>query len=64
MGRKLIFGLFAIVIAASFVFISGDVIAAEKKKEAPTQFSGILAYRTGQLLPRKKRRVRPSLSVS
>ena len=47
MGRKLIFGLFAIVIAASFVFISGDVIAADKKKEAPTQFSGILAYRTG-----------------
>jgi len=35
MGRKLIFGLFAIVIAASFVFISGDVIAADKKKEAP-----------------------------
>jgi len=47
MGRKLIFGLFAIVIATSFVLVSGPAIAAEKKKEGPTQFVGILAYRTG-----------------
>ena len=47
MGRKLMFGLFAIVIAASFVLISGPAMAAEEKKDEPTQFVGILAYRTG-----------------
>ncbi len=38
MGRKLIVGLFAIVIAASFVFISGDVIAADKKRRPQPSF--------------------------
>ena len=33
MGRKLVFGLFAIVIAASFVLVSGPAIAAEEKKK-------------------------------
>ncbi len=47
MGRKLIFGLFVSVLAASFVLLSGPAMAAEEKKEAPTQFVGILAYRTG-----------------
>ena len=44
MGRKLIFGFFAIVIAASFVLVSGPAMAGEEK---PTQFVGLLSYRTG-----------------
>ena len=47
MGRKLIFAIFVFVLAASFVMVSGPAMAAEKKKEGPTQFIGILAYRTG-----------------
>ena len=46
MGRKLIFSLFAVVIAASFVMVPGPAMAAEEKKK-PEQFVGILAYRTG-----------------
>ncbi len=45
MGRKLIFSIFALVLAASFILGSGPVMAAEEKK--PEQFVGILAYRTG-----------------
>jgi branched-chain amino acid transport system substrate-binding protein len=46
MGRKIIFSLFLLVLAASFVIVSGPAMAAEEK-EGPTQFVGILAYRTG-----------------
>ncbi len=45
MGRKLFFSIFALVLLASFVLVSGQAIAAEEKK--PEQFVGILAYRTG-----------------
>jgi len=47
MGRKLIFSLFVMVLAASFVLVAGPTMAADKKDEGPTQFVGILAYRTG-----------------
>ena len=46
MGRKIIFSLFVLVLAAGFVMVSGPAMAAEEK-EGPTQFVGILAYRTG-----------------
>ncbi len=47
MGRKFIIGLFGLVLAASFIMVGGPVMAADEKKEAPTQFVGLLAYRTG-----------------
>ena len=47
MGRKIIFSIFIMVLAASFVMVAGPAMAAEEKKEGPTQFIGILAYRTG-----------------
>ncbi len=47
MARKFMLTVFTLVLAASFVMVSGPAMAAEKKKEAPTQFVGILAYRTG-----------------
>lgn len=47
MARKFIVGLFVLVLAASFIMVWGPAMAAEEKKEGPTQFVGILAYRTG-----------------
>ena len=49
MGRKLMFTLFVLVLAASFVMVSGPAMAAdkEKKKEAPKQYVPLLIYRTG-----------------
>jgi branched-chain amino acid transport system substrate-binding protein len=46
MGRKLFFAIFILLLAASFIMVSGPTMAAEEK-EGPTQFIGILAYRTG-----------------
>ena len=46
MGRKLILTIFALLLVASFVFVSAPAMAA-KEKEEPTQFFGILIYRTG-----------------
>ncbi|MCP4665028.1 MAG: ABC transporter substrate-binding protein [Deltaproteobacteria bacterium] len=45
MGRKLFISIFALVLLAGFVLVSGQAMAAEEKK--PEQFVGILAYRTG-----------------
>lgn len=47
MQRKLIISLFALVLVASFVLVSGQVTAAEKKKEPPKQYMEVLTYRTG-----------------
>lgn len=47
MGRKLIFSLFAMVLVASMVVVSGQALAAEKKKEPPKQYIPLFAYRTG-----------------
>ncbi len=47
MGRKLIFNLFAMVLVASMVVVSGQAMAAEKKKEPPKQYIPLFAYRTG-----------------
>ncbi len=48
MGRKLMYTFFALVLTLSLVAFTGQAQAAkEKKKEGPTQFVGILAYRTG-----------------
>ncbi|MBW2358384.1 MAG: hypothetical protein JRF21_06735 [Deltaproteobacteria bacterium] len=49
MGRKLMFILFVLIVAASFVMVSGPAMAAdkEKKKEAPKQYVPLLIYRTG-----------------
>jgi len=45
MRRKLIFSVFALVFAAGLVMAAGQALAAEEEK--PTQFVGLLAYRTG-----------------
>jgi branched-chain amino acid transport system substrate-binding protein len=45
MARKLVFSIFALLLVAGFIMISGQAMAAEEKK--PEQFVGILAYRTG-----------------
>jgi len=47
MERKLFIGFLGLVLLASFVMVSGQALAAEKKKEGPTQFVGLLIYRTG-----------------
>ena len=47
MARKFMLIVFTLVLAASFVMVSGPAMASEKKKEAPTQFVGLLSYRTG-----------------
>jgi len=47
MRRNFIFTLFALVLVGSLVLASGQAQAAEKKKEGPTQFFGLLIYRTG-----------------
>ena len=45
MARKFMLIVFTLVLAASFVMVSGPAMAAEEKK--PEQFVGILSYRTG-----------------
>ena len=45
MGRKLIFGLFALVLVVSLLMTTGQALA--QKKEPLKQFVGILIYRTG-----------------
>ena len=45
MARKLVVGIFALILVTGFMMVSGQVMAAEEKK--PEQFVGILAYRTG-----------------
>lgn len=45
MGRKLIFGLFALVLVVSLLMTTGQALA--QKKEPIKQFVGILIYRTG-----------------
>jgi len=45
MRRKLIFSVFALVFAAGLVMAAGQALAAEEEK--PTQFVGLLSYRTG-----------------
>ncbi len=47
MGRKLFISILGLVLLTSFVMVSGQTLAAEKKKEGPTQFVGLLIYRTG-----------------
>ena len=45
MARKLLSGIFALILVAGFVLVSDSAMAAEEEK--PEQFVGILAYRTG-----------------
>jgi branched-chain amino acid transport system substrate-binding protein len=45
MGRKFIFGLFALVLVVSLLMTTGQALA--QKKEPLKQFVGILIYRTG-----------------
>ena len=45
MARKLLSGIFAVILIAGFIMVSDQAMAAEEKK--PEQFVGILAYRTG-----------------
>jgi len=45
MARKFMLIVFTLVLAASFVMVSGPAMTAEEKK--PEQFVGVLAYRTG-----------------
>lgn len=45
MRRKLIFSVFALAFAAGLVMAAGQALAAEEEK--PTQFVGLLSYRTG-----------------
>ena len=47
MGRKSLFVVLSLVLVATLVLVSGQALAAEKKKEGPTQFIGLLIYRTG-----------------
>ena len=47
MGRKSLFVVLSLVLVATLVMVSGQILAAEKKKEGPTQFMGLLIYRTG-----------------
>jgi len=47
MRRKLFISILGLVLLTSFVMVSGQTLAAEKKKEGPTQFVGLLIYRTG-----------------
>ena len=44
MTRKLLSGIFVLILVAGFMMVSDQVMAAEEK---PEQFVGILAYRTG-----------------
>lgn len=45
MRRKMIFSVFALVFATGLVMAAGQALAAEEEK--PTQFVGLLSYRTG-----------------
>jgi branched-chain amino acid transport system substrate-binding protein len=45
MARKLLSGIFAVILIAGFIMVSDQTMAAEEEK--PEQFVGILAYRTG-----------------
>ena len=45
MGRKLLIGIFTLILLAGFIMVSAPAMAAEEEK--PEQFMGILAYRTG-----------------
>jgi len=47
MGRKSLLVVLSLVLVATLVLVSGQALAAEKKKEGPTQFMGLLIYRTG-----------------
>ena len=49
MERKLILTVFALLLVASFLFVSGPAMA--EKKEPLKQFFGILIYRTGPYAP-------------
>ncbi len=47
MGRKFSLIVLSLVLVATLVMVSGQAMAAEKKKEPLKQFFGILIYRTG-----------------
>jgi branched-chain amino acid transport system substrate-binding protein len=47
MGRKSLLVVLSLVLVATLVLVSGQAMAAEKKKEPLKQFVGILIYRTG-----------------
>ena len=47
MGRKFLLIVLSLILVVTFVMITGQSQAAEKKKEAPKQYVPLLIYRTG-----------------
>jgi len=47
MGRKLFFKIFVLVLAASFVVLAGQAMAADEKKEPLKQYIPVISYWTG-----------------